>query len=111
MVEIAPGWTSFRVGPREKKIGPARADCRLIMAINGTNYLVSRNRGDDWPTFKAYRLSKDDGTDYDVAETAYGLTCDCPDFIFHRDGIDPDGCKHIKAMVAYGLLDWKGATQ
>ncbi len=33
-----------------------------------------------------------------------GHTCDCPDFIFHRDGLDPGGCKHIKALVACGLL-------
>jgi hypothetical protein len=29
--------------------------------------------------------------------------CDCPDFAFHRDGIDADGCKHNEAMVAVGL--------
>ena len=63
--------------------------------------------GGAYAVMKAYRLSKPDGTAYDVARTNHGLTCDCPDFIFHRDGLDPDGCKHIKAMVAYGLLDRK----
>jgi hypothetical protein len=52
----------------------------------------------------AFRLKKADGTIYDLAETCHGLTCDCPDFTFHRDGLDEGGCKHIKAMVAVGLL-------
>ncbi len=26
--------------------------------------------------------------------------CDCPDFIFRRDGIDPRGCLHIQAVKA-----------
>jgi hypothetical protein len=93
--------------PRRKIIGPARAVCRLTMAINGVDYRVEPNPAEAYAVRKAYRLSKPDGTAYDVALTGFGLTCDCPDFIFRRDGIDPDGCKHIKAMVAYGLLDRK----
>jgi hypothetical protein len=93
--------------PRRRIIGPARAVCRLTMAINGIDYKVERNPSEGSAVRKAYRLSKPDGTAYDVALTRHGLTCDCPDFIFHRDGIDPDGCKHIKAMVAYGLLEGK----
>ena len=34
-------------------------------------------------------------------------TCDCPDFTFKREGIDPEGCKHIKALVACGLIEPK----
>ncbi len=30
--------------------------------------------------------------------------CDCPDYIFRRDGLDPSGCKHIKALVGSGLI-------
>lgn len=93
--------------PRRRIIGPARAVCRLTMAINGVDYRVEPSPPEAYAVLKAYRLSKPDGTAYDVALTRYGLICDCPDFIFHRDGIDPDGCKHIKAMVAYGLLDRK----
>lgn len=88
-------------GPRHPIIGPARAVHRLIMEINGVDYRVEPNRCGT----RAYRLCKRDGTAYDVAATDFGPTCDCPDFIFRRDGIDPDGCKHIKAMVAYGMLD------
>jgi hypothetical protein len=94
--------------PRRRTIGPARAVCRLTMVINGIDYRVEPNPAEAaYAVMKAYRLSKPDGTAYDVARTNHGLTCDCPDFIFHRDGLDPDGCKHIKAMVAYGLLDRK----
>ena len=92
---------------RRRIIGPARAVCRLTMEINGVDYRVEPSQGEEYAVTKAYRLSKRDGTAYDVALTDFGLTCDCPDFIFHRDGLDPEGCKHIKAMVAYGLLDGK----
>ncbi len=93
--------------PRRRIIGPARADCRLTMEINGVDYGVEPNPPRSLAVARAYRLRKRDGTAYDVAQTDFGLTCDCPDFIFHRDGLDPDGCKHIKALVAYGLLDGK----
>jgi hypothetical protein len=54
---------------------------------------------------RAFRLNKPDGTLYDVAQTHFGNQCDCPDFIFRRDGLDPCGCKHVKALVAEGLID------
>ena len=98
-------------GPRD---GPSHEDdpagpavCRLTIAINGMDYLVNPNVAEDSAALKAYRLTKTDGTAYDAAVTEHGLTCDCPDFIFRRDGIDPEGCKHIKAMVAFGLLESK----
>jgi hypothetical protein len=54
---------------------------------------------------RLFRLHKGDTpARYVVAETPDGAVCDCPDFTFHREGIDPDGCKHIKAMVAVGLI-------
>jgi hypothetical protein len=94
-----------------RTIRPARAVCRLTIAINGKDYLVNPNLTDGSAALKAYRLTKTDGTAYDAALTVHGLTCDCPDFIFRRDGIDPEGCKHIKAMVAFGLLDNKGVAR
>lgn len=93
--------------PRRRGAGPAPAVCRLTMEINGTDYRIEPNPGGAFDVSRAYRLRKRDGTAYDVARTDYGLTCDCPDFIFRRDGLDPSGCKHLKAMVAYGLLDRK----
>jgi hypothetical protein len=97
-------------GPQEqprtrKPARPAHGTYRLVLTINGTCYSVRPNRGD---AVKAFRLRKSDGTTYDVARTADGLVCDCPDWTFHRDGIDPAGCKHIKALVACGLLAKEG---
>ncbi len=57
------------------------------------------------PVARAFRLKKGDGTIYDVAQTSHGPECDCPDYIFRRDGLDSSGCKHIKALVGSGLID------
>ena len=111
MTGVAAEWAVHRAEPRRRTIRPAKAVCRLTIVINDMDYLVKPNSAEASAAIKAYRLSKADGTDYDVAQTRHGLTCDCPDFIFHRDGIDPEGCKHIKAMVAYGLLDSKGVAR
>jgi hypothetical protein len=108
------------VDPGEpRRIRPARAVCRLTIAINGMDYQVNPNVAEGPAALKAYRLTKTDGTEYDLAEhisppveeARHYVTCDCPDFIFRRDGIDPEGCKHIKAMVAFGLLENKGVAR
>ena len=90
---------------------PAHGVCRLILTINGTNYNVRPIAFDRDAALKAYRLKKGDGTAYDVALITHGMTCDCPDFVLSRDGIDPEGCKHCKAMVACGLFDRKGGAK
>lgn len=95
----------------DKQRKPAQGTCRLILRINGTSYTVRPVLADSSVALKAFRLRKADGTLYDVAHTVHGHQCDCPDFLFHRDGIDPDGCKHIKALVACGLLDAKGGAR
>ena len=94
-----------------KRRKPAHGTCRLTLTINGTTYNVRPIAVDRDAALKAYRLKKNDGTHYNVAQTTHGLTCDCPDFVLSRDGIDPDGCKHIKAMVACGLFDRKGGAK
>ena len=55
--------------PRRRIIGPARAVCRLTMAINGVDYRVEPSPAGAYAVTKAYRLSKPDGTAYDVALT------------------------------------------
>ena len=77
---------------------------RLFLQINRTFYEVYPLDCDPIVAEKAFRLNKPDGTLYDVAQTRYGPQCDCPDFIFRRDGLDPAGCKHVKALVAEGLI-------
>lgn len=92
---------------------PARQDkgkpadtCRLVLTIRGTEYLV---RGIPAAAFgattRAFQLRKaGTATVHHVAETIHGPICDCPDFIFRHDGIDPKGCKHIRALRALGLI-------
>ena len=78
---------------------------RLTLFIGGKAYNVQPLGGHDASIMKAFRLRKFDGTDYDIAQTAEGISCDCPDFTFRREAIDPSGCKHIKALIACGLID------
>jgi hypothetical protein len=79
--------------------------CRLTLTINGLDYAVRPIVSQDDAVSKAFRLSRKDEI-FDVARTIHGLICDCPDFVFRRDGLDPRGCLHIRAMRAVGLLDW-----
>ncbi len=111
MTDVATCSAVYFAEPPRRTIRPARAVCRLTIAINGMDYQVNPNLAEGSAALKAYRLTKTDGTAYDAALTVHGLTCDCPDFIFRRDGIDPEGCKHIKAMVAFGLLDSQGGAR
>lgn len=52
---------------------------------------------------RAFRLGRKCDL-YDVAQTVHGPTCDYPDVIFRRDGLDARGCLHIRAMRAVGML-------
>ncbi len=76
----------------------------LLLMIGATPYAVRREPADAEAAERLFRLRKPDGTAYDVAQTEFGPVCDCPDFIFRRDGLDPSGCKHIRALVGYGML-------
>jgi hypothetical protein len=90
---------------RLRRVRPARGTCRVIVEINGVGYVARPIPADGLEARRLIRLRKPDGAVYYVSEHAFGAQCDCPDFIFHRDGIDPTGCKHIKALAACGLLD------
>src|SRR5437763_647744 len=50
---------------------------------------------------RAYSFKKAGGETYVVSQHEHGAECDCPDWVYSRDGIDPSGCKHIKAAVAF----------
>jgi hypothetical protein len=91
--------------PRTRKpVEPAHGMARLMLVINGTSYVLRRVPTDPSAALRAWRLKKNDGTHYNVAVTEHGPVCDCPDFVFHRDGLDPAGCKHVKALAAVGLM-------
>lgn len=77
---------------------------QLFLTIQGQLYVVRQVGCDPLIAGAAFRLLKADGTLYDVLCTSHGPVCDCPDFVFRRDGLDPAGCKHVKALTACGLI-------
>jgi hypothetical protein len=79
--------------------------CWQTLTINGLHYVVRPVVSQDDAASRAFRLSRN-GEIFDAARTIHGLVCDCPDFVFRRNGRDPRGCLHIRAMLAVGLLDW-----
>jgi hypothetical protein len=83
---------------------PATGVCSLHLSINGVKYRVKPLPA-EFGGIKAFRLTKPDGASHDVSRMIYGPECTCGDFVFRRDGIDPAGCKHIRAARACGLLD------
>ncbi len=88
--------------PGASRTAPAS---RLFLTIDRTFYAIHPLSCDPAIADRAFRLNKADGTLYDVSQTEYGPRCDCPDFVYRRDGIDPAGCKHVRALVAQGLID------
>ncbi len=92
--------------PNPRRPVPSRGPwpLRLILTIRETHYTVQPVRCDEIIAEKAFRLGKADGTRYDVIQTHFGPECDCPDFIFRRQGLDPAGCKHVQALIACGLI-------
>lgn len=79
--------------------------CRLTLTIRDTAYTLRPARNDANHPGRAWRLGKADGAAYHVAETAHGPTCDCPDWTFRREHLDPLGCKHIRALRAMRLIE------
>ena len=93
-----------------KPVRPAHGVARLTLHINSTAYQVKPLPSDPSAANRVFRLRKADGVFYHVAATQDGAVCDCPDFTFRRDGIDPDGCKHIRALTVVGLLSREGGA-
>ena len=89
---------------RRPKGAPAGRGTHLFLTINETAYAVRRIGCDPFIASRAFRLMKADGTNYDVVQTPFGPECDCPDFTYRRDGIDPAGCKHVQALAGFGLI-------
>jgi hypothetical protein len=92
-------------------IRPARGSCRLTLAINGRTYDVRPIPCQAFGAVKAYRLHKAGGPVYAVVQMVHGAECDCPDFVFRRDGLDPAGCKHVRALTVLGLIRQEGGTR
>jgi hypothetical protein len=70
-----------------------------VRAGHGTEYLVQPIGVD------GFRLTKPDGTVYDLDTTEEPWVCDCPDATFHPER--PGGCKHCAALRAALPSLWK----
>jgi hypothetical protein len=80
----------------------ARDTCSLTLRIRSTDYRVTPH---PCTTGRAWRLRRADGKgSCVVAEGPGGPTCDCPDARFRHSGLDDEGCKHIRACRALGLI-------
>jgi hypothetical protein len=81
--------------------------CRLTLTINGVHFSVPPIKTEDADIKRAFRLRKQplkSDVIFDVADTVHGAICDCPDFVFRRDGLVPRGCLYMRGMKAVGLL-------
>lgn len=90
---------------RPQRPANRRRATHLILTIDEAVYAVHPSVCDPSAADRVIRLLKANGSSYNVAQTEHGPRCDCPDFVFRRDGLDPMGCKHIQALVQHGLIE------
>ena len=78
----------------------------LTIKVKGrsTVYRVANLHPDLEAANPAWRLTKSDGTFYDVHVDQHGASCTCPDWIWCREHKDSSGCKHCRGLQAVGLL-------
>lgn len=93
--------TSTTTKPRRTVRTPAGV-ARLTLTINGTNYAV---RPFPSPDGMVFALRKPDGEVYHVAPGIGASACNCGDYVWNREGRDPAGCKHVRALKAVGLIE------
>jgi hypothetical protein len=89
---------------KPRTVKPASGTAGLTLHLNGTDYRLRLIQAHPEIASLAYRLTKPDGTAYDVRQTGYGAECSCPDYAYSREGKDPRGCKHVCGLRAWGLL-------
>jgi hypothetical protein len=97
-----------------KPVKPVSGSCRWLsrfdangvaaLEINGTAYTVEQlldfGRAGSGG-LAGYRLTnRQNSKVYDVEITADAWRCDCPDFVYRRDGKDAKGCKHVAGLRA-----------
>ena len=96
MLNVAP---STR---RAKRSSPRHGTCKLRVFINSDEYSIKRRPAPE-PGARRWALAKRtgdrSGSVYHVTRAAGFLSCSCPD---HQN--NKFSCKHIKALVALGLL-------
>jgi hypothetical protein len=76
--------------------------CKLTLTIRGLDYRVVPIPGS---TVRAWRLRRVDRKgECVVAETPSGPMCSCQDQVWRHHGRDDQGCKHIRACRALGMI-------
>ncbi len=81
---------------------PRHGTCKLRVFINSDEYSLKRQPAPQ-PSVRVWALRKltgdRAGAAYTVRRAAGRITCSCPDFANNNFA-----CKHVKALVALGLL-------
>lgn len=75
---------------------------KLLWIIRGKKidlYVIEDARPDPAVAFPVLRLTKDDGTHYDVSVNEFGASCTCADCNYRNHA-----CKHILAMRKLKLI-------
>src|SRR3954447_7372567 len=101
------------VKPARRRSSPPRAKAEpaptLCMGLDHQVYGLTLIRGIQDPDVRTcWRLEKksDLGCVYDVAVHSHGGTsCTCPDWETRHYDFNTEGCKHIRGLVALGLID------
>jgi hypothetical protein len=79
---------------------PAPIDFHLRLEINGTTYAVDPLAADALAAPRAYRLTKPDGTTYQLRRDRVGFVeCSCPDARYRGQN-----CKHKRALTTCRVL-------
>ncbi len=85
-----------------KARSPRHGTCKLRVFINSDEYSLKRQPAPR-PSVRVWALRKligdRAGASYTVRRAAGRITCSCPDFANNKFA-----CKHVKALVALGLL-------
>ncbi len=91
---------------KEKKAPKKVLIVEMTLRVNGTSYTVTSD--DAGGADMLVRMTKNDGTSYDVIVHS-GMkqySCSCPQFIF-RESQAKDGkgkCKHLNALKRVGIM-------
>lgn len=89
---------------REKDVAPRvpGAPPGLYLAIGDRFYRVQPLEAIR-PVLRAWKLTKGDGTAYELHADQHGLSCTCGDFTFRHQN-DGQLCKHLESLVRATLL-------
>jgi hypothetical protein len=82
---------------------PVHGTARLVLLVNGISYSLRPLDPHPVVARKAWRLTKGDGTTYDVALMEHGPECTCGDWVYRQRNSGMP-CKHCAALKTLGLL-------